>query len=97
MAKKVNVKKLKMHLVGGCDIAPDEPTVLKIEKNENGYEYVEQYPATEDLASVTCGFCKTKILNELFFKDWSQLDRAEYAVLYALKNMRNERKRKERN
>jgi hypothetical protein len=44
---------------------------------------------------VTCGYCKTKLLNQLWFKDWSLLTEQELSLLTVLRADRDLRKSQE--
>ncbi len=72
-------KQLKTHLYGGCGFAPCD-------------KYPNDRASTKELREVTCAYCKTKLLNELYFMDWSKLNDDEHRMLMLLRQRRDIRK-----
>lgn len=50
---------------------------------------------TDDVREVTCWYCKSKLMNELWFADWSQLTAEEHALVLHLRAKREARKTRE--
>jgi hypothetical protein len=98
--RKPDLKKLKTHFLGGCNFAAKQlEPVARLTKWENpstDYWCWDSVPATtDDLRLVTCGYCKTKLLNQLWFKDWSLLTEQELSLLTVLRADRDLRKSQE--
>jgi hypothetical protein len=105
MARKPDLKKLKVHFLGGCNFAAEklEPKA-RLEPYENkwgpnpedvyhGWNAIPQ--TTNDLTEVTCGYCKTKLTNEIWFADWSKISKYELDFLTHLRAKRHLRKSQE--
>lgn len=95
--------KLKVHLVRGClptsYAEPVEKAYATQTKHQWGdgpddwtWWYANHPAVTDDLRKVTCGYCKTKLINELWFKDWSELTEQEFVLLAVLRERRDIRK-----
>lgn len=62
---------------------------------EEYYAFDNRPAVTDDIREVTCGYCKTKLTNELWFKDWKDLTEQELELLKVLRLRRDERKVRE--
>jgi len=98
--RKPDLKKLKVHFLGGCNFAAKQlEPVARLQKwqnpNTDYWCWDAVPPTTDDLRLVTCGYCKTKLTNELWFKDWSELTEQEHELLKVLRERRDVRKARE--
>lgn len=99
-ARKPNLKKLQTHMLGGCGYAGDKvvleayvESLTHTSWDGTPYTNYNAVPRTvENLREVTCGYCKTKLTNELWFKDWSTLTDRELDFVEYLRHTRNIRK-----